>query len=357
MRILKGGESDAAYPDRVSRALDEAFRRAAKDERSVELTEARLIVLSDQHKGARDGADDFRRTEAAYNAALGYYLEAGHTLVVLGDAEELWEATPQAVFDAYRHTLQLEAEFHRLGRYWRVWGNHDDLWATEFAVRTLLDPIFPGIQVPEAIRLRITEGGQPLGTLFLMHGHQGDRWSDRWSRVARLPVRYLWPTVQRLTGHSLNTPSRDYRMRKRRDVAMYRWAAEHPGTALIAGHTHSPIFRSESRVTGLQDELDRMRDELRRHDGDAALRERVSLLRAELEWVRAEENQSSAERVVPMAAPCYFNTGCCCFIDGHITGIEIEGGEIRLIRWPDPHGRPTATVLQRADLREVLAKC
>ena len=29
----------------------------------------------------------------------------------------------------------------------------------------------------------------------------------------------------------------------------------------------------------------------------------------------------------------YFNSGCCCFDDGDITGIEIEAGMIRLIKW------------------------
>src|SRR3712207_9513813 len=82
------------YQRQVGDALAAAFRRAERSERTVELAEARFVLFSDQHKGARDGADDFRRCEAAYDAALGYYLEAGHTLVVLGDAEGLWEASP-----------------------------------------------------------------------------------------------------------------------------------------------------------------------------------------------------------------------------------------------------------------------
>ena len=31
--------------------------------------------------------------------------------------------------------------------------------------------------------------------------------------------------------------------------------------------------------------------------------------------------------------PTYFNSGCCCFSDGDITGIEIADGYIRLIKW------------------------
>jgi len=29
----------------------------------------------------------------------------------------------------------------------------------------------------------------------------------------------------------------------------------------------------------------------------------------------------------------YFNSGCCCFDDGDITGIELADGCIRLIKW------------------------
>ncbi|HEX7241805.1 MAG TPA: hypothetical protein VF263_16105 [Longimicrobiaceae bacterium] len=357
MAGTRNGGREERYAREVAGAMDEAFARAAEAERSMELCDARLVVFSDQHKGVRDGADDFRRCEKAYNAALGYYLEAGHTLVVLGDAEELWEAQPADVFKSYAHTLELEGAFHRAGRYLRVWGNHDDLWASELAVRTLLDPVFPGIQVPEAVRIRLTEDGKELGTLFLAHGHQGERWSDRWSRLARLPVRYVWPAVQRVTGRSLNTPARDFRLRKRRDVAMYAWAEARPRTVLVAGHTHAPIFRSQPRAAGVEALLEEARAALSTAPGDAEAAERVRLLRAELEWVHAEENQTGADRWVPMAGPCYFNAGSCCFVDGHITGIEVADGEIRLIRWPDEERRPAPHVLERASLREVLAAC
>jgi hypothetical protein len=31
--------------------------------------------------------------------------------------------------------------------------------------------------------------------------------------------------------------------------------------------------------------------------------------------------------------PTYFNTGCCCYNDGNITGIEIADNNIRLVKW------------------------
>jgi hypothetical protein len=36
--------------------------------------------------------------------------------------------------------------------------------------------------------------------------------------------------------------------------------------------------------------------------------------------------------------PLYFNSGCCCFVDGDITGIEIGDGDIRLIKWKEEGG-------------------
>ena len=35
-----------------------------------------------------------------------------------------------------------------------------------------------------------------------------------------------------------------------------------------------------------------------------------------------------------VAPPCYFNTGCCSFPDGDVTGLEIADRQIRLVRWP-----------------------
>jgi hypothetical protein len=120
--------------DSYQRDIAEGLSEAFDDERTVEveldLDSARVVIFSDHHKGARDGADDFWRCERAYHAALGYYLEAGHQLIVLGDVEE-WECTPEEVLNAYPETLALEAEFHKQGRCRRFWGNHDDQWARE----------------------------------------------------------------------------------------------------------------------------------------------------------------------------------------------------------------------------------
>ena len=51
--------------------------------------------------------------------------------------------------------------------------------------------------------------------------------------------------------------------------------------------------------------------------------------------------------------PSYFNSGCCCFDDGDITGIEIAEGYIRLIRWQAKDNVPKREVLEEIKLSEL----
>ena len=59
----------------------------------------------------------------------------------------------------------------------------------------------------------------------------------------------------------------------------------------------------------------------------------VAELRARLEWRRAEELRVDLQAPTPLERPCYFNTGCCSYGDGDITGIELQGDQLRLVRW------------------------
>src|SRR2546426_434332 len=240
-----------SYEQRIAKGLERAFQGAGV--RPVELDSARCVILSDQHKGQRDGADDFRVCEQAYNAALGYYFDHEFTLFVLGDVEELWECRPRRVLHAYSNSLQLEATFHRKGRYVRFFGNHDDEWSAPRAVRGFLDPIFPPhIEVLEGLRLAVMSGGKSLGTVFLVHGHQGTMFSDKLRWVAQRFVRYIWRPIQRLTRIPSTTPATDYALRNRHDCAMHAWAEAKPKLVLIAGHTHRPVFMSQSLLRLLQ---------------------------------------------------------------------------------------------------------
>lgn len=319
--------------------------RKLKNELAVELDAARFVIFSDQHRGVRDSADDFRRCETVYSTALQHYLDGGHTLIVLGDAEELWECRPRPVVDSYTDSLLREAAFHKLQRYIKISGNHDDYWETPSKVLELLGPLFgPNLIVRKNLRLLFRQGQQQMGELFLVHGHQGDYLSDQAGKIARLFVRYIWRPIQRLTKISLNTPARDYKLSGEHSIAMYRWAKQKKGLALIAGHTHEPVFESQNHLARLEAQLANAQAA-----GDTVRTASVSF---ELERRRTNAGAGGG-RAFARTRPCYFNTGCCAFKDGDITGIEIAGGTIRLVRWPDDDGSPRAKVLQEAGLQEV----
>jgi UDP-2,3-diacylglucosamine pyrophosphatase LpxH len=347
------------YVTKIHHALDAALARAqaAGNTRILNLATDRYIIFSDQHRGARNGADDFQVAERAYNAALAYYLHMGHTLIVLGDVEELWEETPAVVIRAYRHSLELEARFHQRGRYVRIWGNHDDEWQYADSVHRHLDTVYgaPPLHVQESLHFTVVEGTEELGALFLLHGHQGDAFNDKWSRIARIFVRYVWRTFQRLTRISLNTPATSWNLRKKINEAMYAWAAEQHKLILIAGHTHTPVFESQShdaRITEAIAELEERPSESETHQKE------LGWLLAWREWVRAQDPLTPPQEVsLSMEKPCYFNTGCCCYSDGDITGIEIADGKIRLVRWPDKAHKPQPCILEEAVLRDVLSAC
>lgn len=353
--MAAGPEKLDSYQRAIAKGLGKAFDDEGTEEHELDLDTAKLVVFSDHHKGARDGADDFQRCERAYMAALGYYLEEDHRLYVLGDVEELWENSPDEPLEAYNKALELEAEFHRQGRYERFWGNHDDYWGHPADVEKRLWRYYPQLKVREALKLRITSGGERLGLLFLVHGHQGTVESQRFAWFSKLIVRHIWRPLQRRFGFSATTPATSWDLRARHNQALFTWARSHPAKpVLIAGHTHKPVFGTSTPPKPGHRPPSEVRTEL---DGARAKsptdRDKIARLRAELGWIEAIE-RSAEPAPIPIEPPCYFNTGCCSFPDGDVTGIEIADGEIRLVRWPNDEGEPRRKVLASEELAKVL---
>jgi hypothetical protein len=348
----------------ISAALEGAFHRALEQERAegesvLDIRSARWVIFSDHHKGNRDGADDFKVCERAYNAALAYYDRLQYTLAVMGDVEELWEEWPATVLKAYDRTLQLEGKFHQEGRYLRFWGNHDDAWSHPDLVEQLLSPALGAspLKVRESLILHVRDGEEELGRLFLVHGHQGTFDSERIAPLSKFALRYFWRPVQRIIKYSFNTPAKDFELRHEHDSAMYAWSESQQKVVLIAGHTHRPVFRSESQEQIVRKALTEAEAKFAKRAG-TKLQQQIAELAAELEWILAQNQQSPKDiPFIEFKKPSYFNTGCCAFLDGDVTGLEFSEGEIRLVRWPDDEDFPKPKVLARAKLRDVFAVC
>lgn len=337
--------SDRAIARDLTRVLDDpATPRRILDVRVPH----RVVLLSDQHKGAGDAADAFRQCEAAYRTALTHYRDRGFTLVLLGDVEELWEQGFDAVARRYADVLRLEGSFGA-DRYVRVFGNHDDEWMDAARVARRLGPFAPVSVAHEGLRFDVLGADGPLGTLLLVHGHQGTFFSHRLRRISRFFLR-IWRPLQRLFGFQVRTPSTDPCLRGDHDRAMYAWAAAQHRVILIAGHTHRPVWSSRTHLQTLEAALTALRAEA--EPGSPEVAERIAALEAAIARRRATHPPCND---TPKTVPAYFNTGCCIFDDGDITGMEIEDGTLRLVKWP-AGGTTDRVVLEAESLATLFAR-
>ena len=344
------GKPGWLYKTLINRAFDRVLtevKETAQISLNLSNPNERWIIFSDHHKGTRDHADDFARAESVYHAALGYYNEKGYKLVVLGDAEELWENFKEPVIRIYSKTLKFESKFNdAYGRYFRMWGNHDDDWKNKNDVKNYLMPHLSGprnlgLEVKEGLLLNISNGQEELGKILLTHGHQGTIDSDTLGGLSRFVVRYLWRPIQRFTRISLNTPSTSTDLRHKHDIALYSWVKNQEKLVLIAGHTHHPTFDPKYKVrqTGRK-----LQNAIKNGDISEIAEARANFEAAKVFWYR---------QGFLMEQSCYFNTGCCSFSDGDITGIDISDKHIKLIRWSSDSLELVPNILAKAELEEV----
>ncbi|MBN2392212.1 MAG: metallophosphoesterase family protein [Anaerolineae bacterium] len=135
-----------------------------------------------------------------------------------------------------------------------------------------------GLIAHEGLILQQRHNGQQI---FVTHGHQADAKADLFYQISRMAVRNVWRRLQLM--HLAPVSCRDGEEKTPRSYEQFltRWAADRQ-RILVCGHTHRPA----SAVYG--------------------------------------------------EAP-YFNTGYC-LAPGILTGLEIQHGEIGLVRWrATPH--------------------
>lgn len=343
------------FQEAIARGLGNALSRADKME--WDLQKRKAVVFSDLHRGQGDAADEFRNCAKNFARALEFYLDAGYTLIVLGDSEDLWEGWPRKVLPKYAHLLRVEAQFHTSGsnRFIKAWGNHDDLWRYPKQVAKHLSAFFGQLSVPEGLDVRVKDGESEIGRVFLVHGHQGTPESDKWGKYSRHVVRWVWRPLQRLVKINLNTPAKSFEVRKKHDRAMYDWAAARNDLVLIAGHTHRPVFLGKPHVETLE-RIYRPITDTTLESVSAERNEEREAAKREIEWAKAEAGVDMLESATRRDRPCYFNAGCCAFSNGDVTGIEIAEGEIRLVRWSDDLVSAADRVLESQALSGIFAE-
>ncbi len=266
-----------AWAHRRLTTVFEAARQVPFDD------DSKIVFFSDCHRGDKGKTDAFARNEVLYHSVLDHYYEQGFTYIEVGDGDELWKnGRFSDILRAHGRTFDRLHRFNDRGRLHIVFGNHDIRGPRHSRVSK------DGIPAEEGLILTHAKTGQRL---FVVHGHQADFTSDGLYAVSRLAVRHVWRRLQllsmetalrRLQGVVLKlvTPGAS-RIIEKIERRIIEWIQVNR-QLVICGHTHRPM----SSVYG---------------------------------------------------APPYFNTGSCV-VPGVITGLEIQKGDIALVKWSGPAG-------------------
>ena len=332
---------------RVHEALTDLYERIEQHpgKRGLVLdftAETKLIIFSDQHKGTRNYTDDFALSERNYLAALNYYNQEEFLYCNLGDSEELWKNNVYQVLKKNKDTFLAESLFAKRNAFIKVFGNHDLYWDNDpLASLTLEKAYGQKIKIYEGVIFRLKLNDKLL-SLFMTHGHQGDLQSDgNW--FSKWFVSNVWGPIQGYLRINPNTPAYNNQLKSIHNSMMYDWTAKQSNLVLITGHTHQPVFNSLTHLERMYIKLEEARE-----NGDLDAVEKI-----EAEFMAGKIGGESSPRL-EYSKNTYFNTGCCCFSDGDLTGIELEGGKIRLIKWKMDDNVSRRIILEEAELENLL---
>jgi predicted phosphodiesterase len=341
----------SSSPDKeaVMKALTDLYAESdkinSKKLKKINLADVdgRVIIFSDQHRGKRNGSDDFAICEKSYLTALDYYNSENFYFINLGDCEELWENTMFGIAKYNGDVYKKENLFIERNVYCKIFGNHDLFWDNDplssFWLKKIYGnviPIFTGavvrFEIPDESNLNI----------FCTHGHQGDKQSDG-NAFSKWFVSYVWGPLQDFLEINTNNPSTNDNLKTLHNMYMYDWSATQKNTILVTGHTHQPVFNSLTHLERLYQRL-----EIANSSHDAIAVENI-----EAEIPRRKREYNHVSQSFDKMKPSYFNSGCCCFDDGTITGIEICDGYIRLVKWSLQNETSVRFVVEENDLRSI----
>ncbi len=302
MTIVKGinlATSPLQYPNTVQydshafahRRLTEVLETA----REVPFDDSsRVVFFSDCHRGDNSRIDAFARNKDMFLHALTHYYREGFIYIEVGDGDELWHNRRFSdVRRAHGRVFDLFHEFGRQGRLHLILGNHD----IQNGRRDVVEK--DGIVAHEGLVLRHSRTGQRL---FVAHGHQADPSSDRFCAVSRFVVRYVWRPLKYL-GFGTATGQwediqREATCKDRLVKRLRAWEARIGQRGLEWSQE-----TIERRIIGW----------LRSH------------------WQITICGHTHRPACAAYGTP-YFNAGSCVY-PGYITGLEIENGEITLVKW------------------------
>ena len=249
----------------------------------------KIVFMSDVHRGDGTYYDSLLQNRNIYLTALKYYFRNDFTYVEIGDGDELWKNKDYTeIAYAYEEVYRVFNKFKKKGKIFIIYGNHDIIKSKKKFVckqqkklarmgneygREFVNFI-KNTTFFEGINFLYT----PLNEKFLaVHGHQMDSMNSTFKDISMFLVRYIWKFLYGIAG--FKDPTSCAKSKSKRGIVdnkLLDWVKKN-GKMIICGHTHNTYFPDKSEVP-------------------------------------------------------YFNDGCCVLPDA-VTAIEIENGEISLVKW------------------------
>lgn len=269
------------YYSRLTRSFEGALRLPLTDH-------TRYVLISDCHRGIGTSYDNFLKNQNLYFAALQFYYRIGFTYIELGDGDELWEnRSMEPIIETHSNVFWLLSLFREQGRLYMLYGNHDMIKKdTRYTKKTCSayhcsydtpvhekQPLFPDMTFHSGIILE--NDTSAMNNVYLTHGHQSDLFNSTLWRFTRFLVRYLWKPLERFGVLDPTSAAKNYTRKHKAEQRLHHWA-EKENHILITGHTHRPALSEQDKY--------------------------------------------------------YYNSGSCVH-PRCITCLELEGKEIRLVKW------------------------
>lgn len=314
----------------------------------------KIVFFSDLHRGM-GSKDIFQNNKELFVKILKYYNRRGYKLVYVGDIEEGWgfqRDNIPLILEDHSEELEVEMEFLKDNRYFRVYGNHDDFYRGHyFKFKNHSMRIYPAI---------IFEDKEKDFTILVTHGCQGHGWHDAGDELVAFATyaRYNWFAEILLKNvksekefiEIMEERGKKYKSHEKRIVD---WVKDdgHGNKRfdiLIAGHTHIPVFESipvEESYALIKKDIEEKKyiffnDVFKGQEENKSLTPPESIeqkMKKNLEQnqIRARMRRAAARSVTTeeygsmlVKEGFYFNTGCA--FHSEIPCIEICEGKISL---------------------------
>ncbi len=283
---------------------------------------SKIVVFSDLHMGNGSSTDDFGRNAELFTTVLKRdFVDAGYTVVLNGDIEDLYRFRLRKIMSRWRHVYEIYEKLLREGRFLKIVGNHD------YELYTLPPHSYPFTLVP-ALRFAF-EGND----IFIFHGHQATSYFDRWNAVSAFILRYFANPLKIRNRTVAHNSAKKFKT----ELRIYEFSTRKKILALI-GHTHRPLFESHSKIDEVKFKIE---NHLRSYETAESgkrekIEEEVRNYKQELEKLYEKQDTESLRTALynQLVVPTLFNSGCVIGKRG-ITGLEIANGRISLLHWFD----------------------